>query len=90
MASPKGALRTGVAGTPGGLANRDFWVDNRMRIILNPLPMPSTSIFPVIAWAVFALLLWGRYAKGVTGRRSAMLAIAGFAFALLTFVGMVR
>jgi ABC-type uncharacterized transport system permease subunit len=48
------------------------------------------EIFPVIAWAVFALLLWGRFARGVSGRRSAMLAIAGFAFALLTFVGMVR
>lgn len=48
------------------------------------------EVFPVIAWAVFALILWGRFARGVSGRRSAMLAIAGFAFALLTFVGMVR
>jgi ABC-type uncharacterized transport system permease subunit len=50
----------------------------------------AKEIFPVIAWAVFALLLWGRFARGVSGRRSAMLAIAGFAFALLTFFGMVR
>lgn len=48
------------------------------------------EIFPVIAWAVFAGILWARFARGVRGRRSAILAIAGFAFALLAFVGMVR
>ena len=48
------------------------------------------EIFPVIAWVVFAGILWARFARGVRGRRSAILAIAGFAFALLTFVGMVR
>jgi ABC-type transport system involved in cytochrome c biogenesis permease subunit len=48
------------------------------------------EIFPLIAWIVFAGILWARFARGITGRRSAILAIAGFAFALLTFVGMVR
>ena len=48
------------------------------------------EVFPLIAWAVFAGILWARFARGVRGRRSAILAIAGFAFALLTFVGMVR
>ena len=48
------------------------------------------QIFPVIAWAVFGGILWARFARGIRGRRSAILAIAGFAFALLTFVGMVR
>jgi ABC-type uncharacterized transport system permease subunit len=48
------------------------------------------EIFPVLAWAVFAVILWARFARGVRGRRSAILAIAGFAFALLAFVGMVR
>ena len=50
----------------------------------------TKEVFPVIAWAVFAALLWARFARGIQGRRSAILAIAGFAFALLTFVGMVR
>lgn len=50
----------------------------------------AKEVFPVIAWGVFAVLLWGRFARRVGGRRSAILAIAGFAFALLTFVGMVR
>jgi ABC-type uncharacterized transport system permease subunit len=48
------------------------------------------EIFPLLAWIVFAILLWARFAGGVRGRRSAILAIAGFALALLTFVGMVR
>jgi ABC-type uncharacterized transport system permease subunit len=48
------------------------------------------EIFPVLAWAVFAVILWARFSRGVRGRRSAILAIAGFAFALLAFVGMVR
>ena len=50
----------------------------------------AKEIFPVIAWAVFGGILWARFSRGVRGRRSAILAIAGFAFALLTFVGMVR
>jgi len=50
----------------------------------------AKEIFPVIAWAVFAGILWARFARGVRGRRSAIMAIAGFAFALLAFFGMVR
>jgi ABC-type uncharacterized transport system permease subunit len=48
------------------------------------------EIFPVLAWIVFAVILWARFAQGLRGRRSAILAIAGFALALLTFVGMIR
>ena len=48
------------------------------------------EIFPVLAWIVFAGILWARFARGLRGRRTAILAIAGFAFALLAFVGMVR
>jgi ABC-type uncharacterized transport system permease subunit len=48
------------------------------------------EVFPVLAWIVFAVILWARFAQGIRGRRSAILAIAGFALALLTFVGMVR
>jgi ABC-type uncharacterized transport system permease subunit len=48
------------------------------------------EIFPLLAWIVFAVILWARFAQGIRGRRSAILVIAGFALALLTFVGMVR
>jgi ABC-type uncharacterized transport system permease subunit len=50
----------------------------------------AKEIFPAIAWVVFAGILWARFARGIRGRRSAILAIAGFASALLAFVGMVR
>jgi ABC-type uncharacterized transport system permease subunit len=50
----------------------------------------AKEVFPVLAWVVFAVLLWGRFARGLAGRRSAIWAITGFAFALLTFIGMVR
>jgi len=46
--------------------------------------------FPVLAWGVFAVLLWARLSRGVRGRRSAFLSIAGFALGLLTLLGMVR
>jgi ABC-type uncharacterized transport system permease subunit len=48
------------------------------------------EIFPLLAWIVFAIILWARFAGGVRGRRSAILVIAGFALALMTFFGMVR
>lgn len=48
------------------------------------------EVFPVLAWAVFAALLYARFARGVRGRRSAILAIAGFALGLMTLFGMVR
>ncbi len=55
-----------------------------------PLIWGPKEIFPVVAWLVFGGILWARFARGVRGRRSALLAIAGFAFALLTFFGMIR
>lgn len=48
------------------------------------------EVFPVLAWIVFAAILWARFVQGLRGRRSAILAIAGFALALLTFFGMGR
>lgn len=46
--------------------------------------------FPLLAWGVFAILLWARFSRGVRGRRSAFLSITGFALGLLTLLGMVR
>lgn len=48
------------------------------------------EIFPLLAWIVFGALLWARVARGERGRRSAVLAITGFALGVLTFVGMAR
>jgi ABC-type uncharacterized transport system permease subunit len=46
--------------------------------------------FALLAWAVFALLLYARLARGFRGRKSAYMTIAGFAFALMVVLGMSR
>lgn len=48
------------------------------------------EIFPVLAWIVFALLLYARLFRGFRGRKAAYVTIAGFALGLLTVVGMTR
>ncbi len=48
----------------------------------------AKQVFPVLAWAVFAALLYARLAGGLGGRRSAWVTIAGFALALFTIFGM--
>ena len=48
----------------------------------------AKEIFPILAWIVFAFLLTVRFSHGVSGRRSAVLAIAGFALGILTILGM--
>jgi ABC-type transport system involved in cytochrome c biogenesis permease subunit len=48
------------------------------------------EVFPVLAWIVFALLLYARLVRGFRGRKAAYVTIAGFALGLLTVVGMTR
>ena len=50
----------------------------------------AKELFSYLAWAVFALLLYARLARGFRGRKSAYLTIAGFAFGLLVVLGMTR
>jgi len=50
----------------------------------------AKEVFPILAWLVFAFLLAARRSRGVSGRRSAFLAIAGFALGILTILGMPR
>jgi ABC-type uncharacterized transport system permease subunit len=46
------------------------------------------QILPVLAWIVFAAVILLRQMLGYRGRKSAYLAIAGFALGLLTVIGM--
>lgn len=55
-----------------------------------PWRWSAKEIFPILAWLVFAFLLAVRFSRGVSGRRSAVLAIAGFALGILTILGMPR
>jgi ABC-type uncharacterized transport system permease subunit len=50
----------------------------------------AKELFGLLAWAVFALLLYARLARGFRGRKSAYMTIAGFAFALMVVLGMSR
>jgi ABC-type uncharacterized transport system permease subunit len=50
----------------------------------------AKELFGLLAWGVFALLLYARLATGLRGRRSAYMTIAGFAFALMVVLGMTR
>jgi ABC-type uncharacterized transport system permease subunit len=46
------------------------------------------SLFPLMAWIVFAVILSARTLLGFRGRKSAYLTITGFALGLLTVIGM--
>lgn len=48
------------------------------------------ELFGLLAWGVFALLLYARQARGFRGRKSAYMTIAGCAFALMVVLGMNR
>jgi ABC-type transport system involved in cytochrome c biogenesis permease subunit len=48
----------------------------------------AKQTFSVLAWIVFAAVLYFRIARGFRGRKSAYLTIAGFALGLLTLLGM--
>ncbi len=45
------------------------------------------TVFSVLAWAVFALLLWGRHARGWRGRRATRWLYVGAALLLLGYAG---
>lgn len=48
------------------------------------------QIFPMLAWAVLAVLLYARVVRGFAGRKSAYVTITGFALGLFTVFGMTR
>jgi ABC-type uncharacterized transport system permease subunit len=52
-----------------------------------PFVADHKSIFALIAWCVFAVLLVGRWLWGWRGRTALRLTLGGFAFLLLAYVG---
>ena len=48
------------------------------------------QIFPLVAWVLFAMLIYSRLARGIRGRKSAYVTIAAFLIGLLTIVGIAR
>lgn len=47
----------------------------------------AKTAFPLLAWVVFAALLYARLVRGIGGRKSAWITIAGFGLGLLTILG---
>ncbi len=45
------------------------------------------TIFSLIAWAVFAILLWGRWQQGWRGKTAIRWCLIGFSLLLLSYVG---
>ena len=52
-----------------------------------PFVADHKTVFSVIAWAVFGVLLIGRRLRGWRGRTALRLTLAGFALLLLAYVG---
>jgi len=63
----------------------------RTMTIYGKLWMASPKqVFPLVAWVLFALLIYFRTARGIRGRKSAYVTIAAFLIGLLTIVGIAR
>jgi len=45
------------------------------------------TLLSLIAWLVFAILLWGRYKFGWRGRKALVWTLAGFAVLMLAYFG---
>lgn len=61
-----------------------FWSE---RIFARPFQLDHKTVFTLLAWAVFGMLLLGRRLWGWRGRTALRLTIAGFVVMLLGYVG---
>ena len=51
------------------------------------LPLDHKTIFTLLSWVTFSILLAGRYARGWRGRIALRYTLAGFAFIVLAYTG---
>ena len=51
------------------------------------VPIDHKTVFTVLSWLTFAVLLLGRYARGWRGRQALRWTLAGFAFVVLAYTG---
>lgn len=52
-----------------------------------PLSFDHKTIFSILSWGIFAILLVGRFARGWRGRKALRWTLAGFAALLLAYIG---
>ncbi len=58
-----------------------------LRLGGNALPMDHKTIFTLLSWVIFGVLLAGRYIQGWRGRIALRWTLVGFAFLLLSYTG---
>ncbi len=58
-----------------------------MRLTDQLLPMDHKTIFTLLSWVTFGILLLGRHLRGWRGRIALRWTLAGFAFLLLSYTG---
>ena len=51
------------------------------------LPLDHKSIFTLLSWLTFGILLIGRYVRGWRGRTALRYTLVGFAFVVLAYTG---
>jgi ABC-type uncharacterized transport system permease subunit len=52
-----------------------------------PMRLNHETVFAVMAWITFAVLLWGRYVRGWRGRTALRWTVAGFVMVVLANIG---
>lgn len=57
------------------------------RLLDRPFPLDHKTVFTLLSWATFGILLWGRHTRGWRGRVALRWTLAGFAFVLLAYTG---
>lgn len=78
------ALSAGFPLLTLGIFSGLFWQATRQ----DHGPLSSAKVvFPLLAWVLFAVVLWARVMAGWRGRKLAWAGIGGFLLAMLTFLG---
>lgn len=57
------------------------------RLLSQFLPLDHKTVFTLLAWVTFGILLWGRHTRGWRGRIALRWTLVGFAFVLLAYTG---
>lgn len=58
-----------------------------LRLSSQLVPFDHKTVFTLLSWVTFGVLLWGRHTRGWRGRVALRWTLAGFAFVLLAYTG---
>lgn len=57
------------------------------RLLSQLVPLDHKTVFTLLSWVTFGILLWGRHTRGWRGRIALRWTLAGFSFVLLAYTG---